>query len=315
MSILSSIKKRGIWLIFFVMIFYVVIIIVGDLNKISESFLKLKPEFIFPVLALETISLIFRALRQRELLNKIGIKISILANLKIYFAAMSLVATPAGSGEVIKSHFIKENYGHNISKTLPIVFVERYHDLLAISTILLVSLLVVFSWPSAIILVISSVLLGGIFLIIRRQNLLMKVQQKMANIKFLSKLIPGSELNESLEDLSGSKIMAKAWSISLLSWILDALAVYVGFLAFDQHFEILETFQFYYTSIAYGAISLIPGGVGVTEGTLIGLLMSEGLNISLATAIVLFVRITTIWFATILGFISTRFVLKQSMIK
>ena len=311
MSILESFKKKGILIIFFVMILYVAIALFGDLTKISESFLKIKIEFIILILGLETSSLIFRAIRQRQLLNQIGVKIPLGANLKIYFAGMSMVATPAGSGEMIKSHFIKENYGHNISKTLPIVFVERFHDLLAVSCIIFITLLVSFSWATTIVLIISTVLIGGIFLIIKRKNLLLKVQQKMTRIKFLKKLIPGPELNESLDNLSGGKIMASAWSISIVSWILDALAVYVGFLAFDQEFGILQTFQFYFTSIAYGAISLIPGGVGITEGTFIGLLISEGLTISLATSIVLFVRITTIWFATILGFISTRFVLKK----
>jgi len=310
MSILESFKKKGILIIFFVMILYVALALFGDLNKISESFSKIKVELIIPILGIGLVSLILRGIRQQLLLNKIGVKIPFGANLKIYFAGMSMVATPAGSGEMIKSHFIKQNYGHNISKTLPIVFVERYHDLLAVSCIIFVTLLVSFSWATTIVLIISTVLIVGIFVVVKRKNLLLKVQQKMTRIKFLKNIVPGPELNESLDNLSGGKIMASAWSISIVSWILDALAVYVAFLAFDQQFGILQTLQIYYTSIAYGALSLVPGGVGITEGTLIGLLLSEGLTISVATALVLFVTLVTIWFATILGFIATRFVLK-----
>ena len=82
MSILESFKKKGILIIFFVMILYVALALFGDLNKISESFSKIKVELIIPILGLETISLIFRAIRQRQLLNKIGVKIPFGANLK-----------------------------------------------------------------------------------------------------------------------------------------------------------------------------------------------------------------------------------------
>ena len=81
----------------------------------------------------------------------------------------------------------------------------------------------------------------------------------------------------------------------------------MGFLAFDLDLGYLKSIQLFYTSIIFGAISLIPGGVGIVEGGLTVLLTQQGLPISLAISIVIFVRLTTIWFSTIIGFLATYF--------
>ena len=294
------------------MVFYVVMILLGDLNKITEHFFQIKIEFIIPILVIETISLIIRAFRQQKLLHWIGIQIPFFANLKIYLAAMSMVVTPGGSGEVIKSHFLKRNYGESISKTVPIVFVERYHDLLAVTTIISFSLFFLFMWQVATLAVLLILILSIVYFIVRNKNLLLSIQQKLTKIRFIRRIVPESKFNETIDKLSRPKIMLSSWIISIVSWIIDSFAVYLAFLSFEQDFSFIQVSQFYLTSLAFGAISLIPGGVGITEGSLVGFLLLEGLDISLASALVLFLRMSTIWFATFVGFFSTHLVFKQN---
>ncbi len=61
----------------------------------------------------------------------------------------------------------------------------------------------------------------------------------------------------------------------------------------------------------FGAISLIPGGVGVVEGGFTVLLTQQSLPLSLAISIVIFIRLTTVWFATIIGFIAMYFNMRK----
>lgn len=311
MRILSVLKNKAIIIMILIMVFYVGIVIYSDVNKISERFQEIKIEFIGVILLVELLSLAIRSFRQQKFLNDLGIKLSFLTNFKIYLAGMSMIFTPGGTGTLIKSHFLKRNYGFTISKVLPVALLERYHDLLAVTTILFFSLLVLYNWPSALIVVIATALLVSIYLIIRKKDLLIKCQQNLTKLKFLSKFVPGPELNESIDHLSRPKITALGWLISIVSWMVDAAAVYLAFLSFNQDFGFIQTTQLYFTSLGYGAISLLPGGIGVTEGSFIGLLTATGLELSTSSALVFFVRITTIWFATILGFISIRFVLNK----
>ena len=295
------------------MAFYVIFTISSDISKISEYFLQIKVELLVIILILELVSLLIRSYRQKIFLNHLGLKLSFVSNFKIYLGSMSLIFTPGGSGTIIKSHFLKENFGSSYSKFMPIALIERYHDLLAVNTILFLSLIFYYNLASAFIVGVSSTLLIVIFLIIKNKTLLVKTQKKLTNVKFLNKFIPNSEFNESLELLSKSKIFSLAWLIGLSSWIIDAIAVYFAFLAFNLDFEFLHAFQIYFTSLSYGAISLLPGGIGLTESSFLGLLTSNGLDFSISSSLILFVRLTTIWFATILGFIVMRFILRKNL--
>jgi uncharacterized protein (TIRG00374 family) len=79
-------------------------------------------------------------------------------------------------------------------------------------------------------------------------------------------------------------------------------------MVFDIKFDYILTTQLSFTSILFGAISFLPGGIGITEGSLVSFLVSRKIELSIASALVLFTRLSTLWYATILGFITTKFV-------
>ena len=49
---------------------------------------------------------------------------------------------------------------------------------------------------------------------------------------------------------------------------------------------------------------MIPGGLGVTEGSLTYLLIESGATKNIAVAAALIFRITTLWFAVLIGIVS-----------
>jgi len=312
LSLGNLVKSKVPIIIILILLFYVVFLLYADINKITEEFSKIKFEYIFAVLVIESLSLTIRGFRQLHLLKKIGINISLKDNFIIYLAGMAMIITPLGSGELIKSHYIKQKYQEPISKTAPLVLVERYHDFLATTTILLIITSIVFLWQSALIIGISSGLLISIYIIARNRILLNKFLKKIVKIRFFEKITPDLEFSESLSKLTSPKITLDVWLISILAFFIDAGAVYVAFLAFNQDLGFLLTTQIYFTSIVSGALSFLPAGIGVTEGSFVSLLMLQNIDFSLASSLVLFSRLTTIWFATILGFIATRFVLKKN---
>ena len=59
-------------------------------------------------------------------------------------------------------------------------------------------------------------------------------------------------------------------------------------------------------STIMGAISLVPGGIGVTEGGMIGFLLLYDIDYTTAFASVLAVRIFTLWFSVIIGIIALK---------
>ena len=238
-------------------------------------------------------------------------KIPFKQNLIIYLAGLSLISTPGGVGAFIKSHFLKHQLKITNNKSFAVIFLERYHDLFAATSIILVSFVISFSWISTIVVIISCFLLVVLYLVITNLNLFSFVHKKLSMIKFLRKRLPEISPNESFFILTRPKAMTKGWLIGMAGWGLDSLAVYVGFLALGVDLGYVLTSQIYLTSLGYGVLSLIPGGIGVTEGIADYLLVQQGLTISIASSLVIFTRLATLWFSTSIGVVFTSFALKQ----
>jgi uncharacterized protein (TIRG00374 family) len=303
-------KNKSIYVIFGIVCLYIVIVLYSDVDKISEHFMKANILFLLLVLPIEISAFFVRSIRQKVLLDAIGVNISFMSNLKIFIAGLSMTITPGGSGGIIKSHFLKKNFNYSTSKTLPLVFVERFHDFLAVNTIIIFSLFFFYLWQSFVLVLMSSIFLIIIFSLMRKKKILRIFLIKMKNIKFISKLIPSLEFSDSLVLLNTSKTTGKAWIISVFSWLIEIFSAYLIFRSFGIDLHIIEVGQIVYTSILIGALSFIPAGIGFTEGSIITLMMAKGYELSVVSGMVLMLRILTIWFATAIGFIFTQKFLK-----
>ena len=312
MKIFTVLKDKGIGIIIIIMIVYIGIIFYSDISKISATFFEIRYEFVGIILSLELISLMLRSYRQKKFLESSGIKLSFLANFKICLIGMAMLVTPGGAGMLIKSHFLKKKFGLSISKTAPTVFAERYHDFLALTTILIFSLIFTFTIEAAISGVIAFVLLIIVYIIFTNNKWLKKIEEKIRKIKFFKNSFPANlEITNSVNSLKTRNSMISGWLISTIIWSIDAIAVYFGFVAFNLEIGIFEAVQIFFTALMYGTISFLPAGIGVTEGVFIGLLLSNNLELSIATSLILFIRLTTIWFYTLLGFIALKLTIKR----
>jgi len=298
-------KNKTIYVIFSIACLYIGIALYSDISEISEHFMKANVLFLLLVLPIEICAFFVRSIRQKVLLDAIEVKIPFISNFKIFIAGLSMTITPGGSGEIIKSHFLKKNFNYSNSKTLPLVFVERFHDFLAVNTIIILSLFFFYLWQSVVLVTVSSIFLIIIYLIMRKKILLEKLLIKMKNIKFISKLIPSIEFSESLVLLTSWKTTVKVWTISVASWLIEVISAYYVFKSFGIDLHIIQVGQIVYTSILIGALSFLPGGIGITEGSIIAFMVEKGYELSVVSAMVLMLRIVTIWFATAVGFIFT----------
>ena len=310
---LDLIKGNIIWIVLGSLFFYVALILFSDAEKISDHFIHIRIELIFLVFLFGISSHIIKSFRQKEFLQMVDEKIPFKKNLIIYLAGLSMIATPGGIGTFIKSKFLKSKFGIPNNKSISVIFLERYHDLLAATSIILFSFLVSFSLISTTLVIISSFLLIVVYLLISNMETFSFIHNKLLKIKFIAKRLPEVGPDESFFILTRPKAMTKGWLISITGWGLDSLAVYIGFLAFNVDLGYLLTSQIYFTSLGYGILSLIPGGIGVTEGIADYLLVNQGLDLSIASALVIFTRLTTLWSATIIGLIFTRYALKQKV--
>jgi uncharacterized protein (TIRG00374 family) len=90
----------------------------------------------------------------------------------------------------------------------------------------------------------------------------------------------------------GLSVVAWFFECVALGLILEGLGVVLPLRA--------ATFVYAFASLA-GAVSMLPGGLGVAEGSLTALLAGLGTPLPAAAAATLLVRVATLWFAIAVG--------------
>lgn len=301
-------QKKIIVTIFLFILFYTLFVMYSDIEKIKENYTQITLTYLIPIFLLFTSSIFLRSTLQYFLLSKIGIKLSIKQSLLLFWSGLSMLITPGGSGQVIKSHFIQRMYGHDISKSLPLVFAERFYDFLALTIILAITMFLYYSIESLIITGVSSMILVIIIVAIKNTKFLQAVMNFLGKIPFVKKFLSQMlELNNSLTKLFEIKTVMKGCGIALLAFFLEGFVIYLGFLTFDVDLGYLHTIQIFYTSVLFGTLSFLPSGIGIQEATFAKLMGYQNLDLALIVSLMIFIRLTTTWYATLTGFILSYF--------
>jgi len=298
-------------ILFIALIFYVIVIAYSDFEQFFNNVSKFRFELLPLILGLGFISMLIRGLRQQLLLKKIGVKIPLKNSLLLYLSGLSMIVTPGGSGQLIKSYFLKTKFGFKISKTLPLIFVERLHDLIALLCIIVFTLIIIQNHSTSIVvgIVASFTILG--YTALRFKILFEKILKFLRKIPVLNKQLNNfSESYDGLHLMTSGKTTIKCWLLSLFAWGLDAVVVYLVFVGFDLNLEIVFTTFVMFSSLLFGVITLLPAGLGVTEISAIGFLTEKGVSLYMATSTIIMVRMVSIWYSTAIGLITTKFFLR-----
>ncbi len=301
-------SKRTISIIIISVLFYTGFSLLSDIQKISDEFTNIDIIYVPLILSLHFLAMIIRSIRQKVFFDSLNIQLSLKQNIKLYFTGMSLMVTPGASGELIKNHILKEKFGHAYTKTIPVLLTEKYHNMLSIIPILLFFLLFKESYEILVVTGIITAILFCIFLIVKNQKLCYNTMAKIPR-KWILKEIPDdvSSFYNSLLILFKRKTMFSGFGIGVLAWLIDALAIYFCFIAFDLNFNFIETTLTYFAPIIVGTILFIPGGLGVLEIGMTGLLLQSGVLISTATALILFTRFMLTWSSVMVGIFALKF--------
>ncbi len=105
--------------------------------------------------------------------------------------------------------------------------------------------------------------------------------------------------------------------LSFVSWAGEVLAFYLVLigLGYDGSWMLLlqAAFILPISTLAGAVVLIAPGGLGVAEGGITGLLqvIVEGTTKSVATLAALIIRFTTLWFGVIVGLIVLAFATRR----
>lgn len=291
-----------IFLIVCTVLFYITILIISDINLISEKISQIKLEFFLPVFGLMGIQFICLGIKYHRLLKKLNVPISLKHSIIIFIAGLSLIATPGGVGTAVKSQILKKKYDQPLSKTLPIIFIERFTELLAILIILTIFLLWNQMYESVIIVIIGYCFIIFMYVLFSNTKIFVLFKKVFSKFKKIQKLINSfGESKESFSKLFEFKTISESLVWSIIAKIFQFVAVFFIFLSLDVDLGLVLSGQIYYTSLVLGSLTFIPSGLIITESSMLALLFNVGVDLSTASLVVVFTRLITTWLGTLVG--------------
>ena len=285
---------------------YAIFLFISDYQKISDVVIDFKIEYLIPILSLVTVSWIPLILMWHLLLKKNGINIPFRKNIVIWLSGSALSLTPGQIGELIKSQLIKTLYDIPRTKTAPVVLVEKFYSLTGAIIAGIIGIIIL--GMDFNLVLFSIAILSIIFLLIYYRPVLQYGLKRITKFKFFSKYSDNiADSYEILRNSTGPGIASICIVLSISYWILVSLAVYLTLLAFGiEGTSFLKTISIYTSSVVIGVISFIPGGLGITEGSLVGLFTLEGIDVSLALILSVIIRLVTLWYSVSIGFIGLK---------
>ena len=303
-----KLKKNFLVIIVAAVGIYAIFLFISDYNIISEKITFFQSEYLIPILLVVSSSWIPLILKWHLLLKKNDIKIPIRKSILIWFSGSALTITPGQIGELIKSQLIKNIFNISRSKTAPIIFAEKFYDLIGAIIVSIIGIIVLDIDQNLIFL--SLFILFVLFFLIYYRPVFESILKRIIKLKYFSKF--SDNLDESYKIVKNStspRISLISITLSISYWIIISFSVYLILLAFNiESLSFLKSIAIYPTSVLVGVASFIPGGIGVTEGSLAGLLTLQGIDVSLALVLSVIIRIFTMWFTILIGFIGLKLI-------
>ncbi|MGZ7134653.1 MAG: lysylphosphatidylglycerol synthase transmembrane domain-containing protein [Methanobacterium sp.] len=289
------------WLIIIsAVVIYLIMGIYADFRDLISAIEQFNWIYFVLMIILTTLAYFIRFIKWNFFLKSVGVHLKIKDNLFVFFSGLGMIITPAKIGEIWKGWLIKDINGESLSKTVPVVVVDRVTDLMGL--IILSALGILFYREGAYILIILIILFITFFIAIKSG----KISGKLISIlegragKYSKDI---KTMHQTFEKLVNPKNMTLMSFLSAFAWFFECLALFFVVIGFGQYVNvIISTFIFSFASLA-GAVSMIPGGLGVAEATFSGLLQYFGLTATISIGVAIIIRFGTLWYGAILGFL------------
>ena len=286
---------------------YAIFLFLSDFSIILEKISNFKINYLPLILLLVSVSWIPLIIKWHFLLKNSRINVPLTKSIAIFFSGSAFEITPGQIGILIKSQLLKTSSNISRTKTIPIVIVEKIYDLIGAILASVIGIIILGMEFYLIIIAISVLATIFFFMYHRRSSEL--VFNRITKLKFFSKYIDNmSEFYEVVKKSTNVKAATICILLALTYWFIISAAAYYTLIAFDVNLlDYLKVLAIYATSTLLGAISFIPGGIGITEGSIAGLFTLNGVDVSTALILSVMIRILTLWYSVGVGFVLLKF--------
>jgi uncharacterized membrane protein YbhN (UPF0104 family) len=199
-----------------------------------------------------------------------------------------MTISPAKLGEVLKSGLLRRSFGVPVRRSAPIVLAERVTDATGVVVLAVAGGAGADRWP---LLVAALVGVAVVIVVVRGP--------------FLERFTVLGEAPAAAAVLLETRLLAGMTALSAVSWLCECLAAYVCVRGLELHLSLADTIVVFSLGSLAGALSFLPGGLGVAETSMTGLIRVLGdVPKAAAAAATVLIRLATLWFAVAVGLVA-----------
>lgn len=225
-------------------------------------------------------------------------------NVIIFFTAFIMAVTPGKFGEILKSYLLKQVNGTPVRKSAPIILAERLTDFIGL-VVLLIAGAYVFGYAQSLIIGFSVFFFGITGVLSWRKGSLALVHL-LRHVFFVKKYVDHAVIAyESIYSLLRPRPLFIGSLLSIVAWFFECLGFWIVLSVFQAPPTLMKATFIYAFATIVGAVTMLPGGLGTTEGSLTGLTILAGAPKDIAVASTLIIRFATLWFAVLIGIVVT----------
>jgi uncharacterized protein (TIRG00374 family) len=277
-----------------------------DLHELPARIMSLPMTTIVELIAITLVISILKGWRFLLLLRNTNIPVTFWQTMKTFIAGQAI--TPLPGGEAIRGVLLKEETGTTILKTTGPVITQAYLELASATVLMLIGSFVFkyFRFPAVAICLI----LIGLAIVLNSEKILEMINQKFEKLKIINKFL--AKIKRAQKDIKANfydpdshlpdKVLVRALGISLIAHLFGATLIWIIAQALGTNLGFFESLFIYSTALVIQGVGTIsPGGLGLTEGGMTGILLLFGITASVAIVIVLIFRTITLLFNIFLG--------------
>ena len=280
---------------------------IDDLQKIVWNFPK---EQLALFMGLSAAISVLKAWRFLLLLHNSKIPISFWETSKLYIASQT--TTPLPGGEALRGFLVQHETSIPAIRTTGPIITQAFLEIGSAITLVLIGslfiegdLLIPALVTTFLLLVLCTLLLNKrLFQFIinhlpkksddsKLKSILYKIRSKL-------KIVHGGLLIN-INDPHHS--LLKIFTVSIGIHFLGGLLVFAISQSFNAHIDFPTSLLVYTAGIVIQGLSIVPGGIGLTEGGMTGILLLADVELGKAVAIVLIFRLVTLFYNVFIGMI------------
>lgn len=280
-------------------------------SDVAAAAALLSPVTVAACLALSFANYILRGLRWVVLGRAFGIAVPAGKQLLYFFGGFALTVTPGKVGEVVRLWLLHRHHNVSYTRSMPLLAADRVMDTVAICLLALAGAALTSRY-----LLVTAVLTAAcaslLAALTHARLLLYLLDWTERRVRFAPGLFArGREVCAALPAIGRLGVLIPSLVLSCFGWLAECLVLLLVLHELGSALSLGGSMLVFCLAALAGAVSLLPGGLGAADLSLLGLLRLVEVPEASAIVATILVRLATLWFAVTLGVMALPFALRR----